>query len=204
MTMPFLGIPTPFDKKPQQVQYPSPQGMNYNPYPGQGQNQQLFPVSVTVDRDPRTLGIDTHHELEEIKMSWMGFKRNSDNTRWVPIPGADRMISEYGAERILGMFRSCMTIANATTNLNEDQIAIKCIIFGFDLNEMVCQKYMDFQIPKPYFDFIINPLLHSYHNFLLKSLNDKQRSFQYQGGLLGNPTPIQQNPTPTQAGIERL
>jgi len=153
---------------------PPPLNMPNNPYSVQ------FPV----EKDPRTMGIDVQEEIEKIKATWRGMRLSDDGRTWVPIKNAKHMINEEGAETILGLYTNNMGIPNATTNLTEEQICKTVINFGDNLNELICGNYREFEIPKIYFDFIIDQLTNNFYTFLLKSLHDKQRMWDNRGASM--------------------
>jgi len=163
--------------------------IQYNNLP----NQSPFASHRPIERDPRTMGTDVEDLIEKTKATWRGMRISDDGSRYIPIKNSVKMISETGAEQLLGLHQQILSIPNATTNLDEEKINMIVINYGDNLNELVCGQYRDLNIPKPYFDFIIDPLTNSSFMFLLKSLNDKQRMWENSSPLWRNNDPIGAN-----------
>lgn len=155
-----------------------------------------YSVQTAVERDPRTIGIDINEEIERIKATWRGMRLSDDGENWIPIKDSIKMISESGAETLLGLHQQMMSIPHATTNLEDTDIFMVCKVYGNNLNEQVCSMYRVWEIPKAFFDSIIDPLVNSLYMFLLKSKHDKQRMWDNRSPAFNNPNPINQGQLP--------
>lgn len=155
-------------------------------YTSQYNRQTIIPPQY----DGRTLGIDIDDEVEKLKNFFRGRRLNAKGDKYVYFPGATKIVSEGGAEWLLSHHEIMLSLANATTNITENNLILAlCEEYADNLLECVLGEEEEWEINAGFFDMIIDTLTRRYQLFLLKSLYDKQRKYMH--GQHSEPVPEQ-------------
>lgn len=130
--------------------------------------------------DPRLLGIEVQQEVEDLILAFQGKRISDDGESIIDIPCSLKIINQEGAQLILGLYKTRMSVSNATTMFNsEKKLMQHCKTFAENINELICSRHKDFDISEDFFDIIIDTLADNFELFLRKSLGDKQRKYAF-------------------------
>jgi hypothetical protein len=143
--------------------------------------------------DSRTLGIDIQGDIEKVKNVFRGRRLDAKGKKFIQYEGSIEIINEAGAEFLLSNHENMLSIANATTNIKDENfIRELCEEYADDLLEIILSMEEEWELNASFFDLIIDTLVRNYQLFLLKSLHNLQRKLML--GVSDSPQPQQQMP----------
>lgn len=119
--------------------------------------------------------LDPNNELEILKMELLAVQVN-ENGDLVPIPGLTPLINQQGANVIMSFLRSRLGKVVSLSNLDDQDVSIRCRSFMDSLTFLLGRHYSEFSIPSyQVMDSIIELCDDVFFTTMMKAYNAGER-----------------------------